>query len=106
MTDSTKNTQEASAERDRSGTSTPGPTEVLRRACAQLAELTGRQAESVSSFTRQENGWVLEIEVLEVARVPTTTSLLATYEVTLDEQHELNGYRRVRRYQRGRADPG
>jgi hypothetical protein len=78
--------------------------EVLRHARAQLAELTGMAAESVSSFERTEDGWTLEIEVLELARVPDTMSLLASYEVSLDPQGELTGYRRVRRYERGRAN--
>lgn len=82
----------------------PGPVEVLRQARAQLAELTGREAESVSSFERTEDGWVLEIEVLELPRVPDTMSLMASYEVALDPQGMLTGYRRVRRYERGRAD--
>ncbi|MFS8201307.1 gas vesicle protein [Streptomyces sp. CWNU-52B] len=83
----------------------PGPMEVLRQARAQLAELTGMTAESVSSFERTEDGWTLEVEVLELLRVPDTMSLLASYEVTLDPRGELTGYRRVRRYERGRADP-
>lgn len=79
--------------------------EVLRLARAQLTELVGAQPESVSSFVRTEDGWVLEIEVLELARVPDTTSLLATYEVSLGPDAELTTYRRIRRYERGRADP-
>ncbi|GGL80910.1 hypothetical protein GCM10010129_25690 [Streptomyces fumigatiscleroticus] len=78
--------------------------EILRQARAQLAELTGLSAESVSSFEQTENGWSLEIEVLELARVPETMSLMATYQVDLDHQGLLTGYRRVRRYERGRAD--
>ncbi|MCF1599017.1 gas vesicle protein [Streptomyces muensis] len=82
----------------------PTPMEVLRQARAQLAELTGKAAETVSSFERTEDGWVLEIEVLELARVPDTMSLLASYQVDLDRQGQLTGYRRVRRYERGRSD--
>ncbi|MFF3325612.1 gas vesicle protein [Streptomyces sp. NPDC002889] len=78
--------------------------EVLRHACSQLAELTGMAAESVSSLARTDDGWALRIEVLELSRVPDTMSLLATYEVELDQEGELTGYRRVRRYERGRAD--
>ncbi|MEU0676551.1 gas vesicle protein [Streptomyces sp. NPDC006172] len=80
------------------------PMEVLRQARAQLAELTGMTAESVSSFTQTEDGWSLEVEVLELERVPDTMSLMASYEVELDPQGQLTGYRRVRRYERGRAD--
>ena len=82
----------------------PSPMEVLRQARAQLAELTGMAAESVSSFEQTEEGWSLEIEVLELARVPDTMSLMASYHVELDPEGLLTGYRRVRRYERGRAD--
>lgn len=82
----------------------PGPADVLRDARAQLAELTGMAAESVTSLERTEDGWQLEIEVLELSRVPDTMSLLASYDVTLDSRGVLTGYRRVRRYERGRSD--
>ncbi|SDC52626.1 gas vesicle protein [Streptomyces prasinopilosus] len=82
----------------------PGPMEVLRQARGQLAELTGMEAESVSSFEQTEDGWALEIEVLELERVPDTMSLMASYQVELDPDGQLTGYRRVRRYERGRAD--
>ncbi|MFF5183337.1 gas vesicle protein [Streptomyces sp. NPDC000345] len=80
------------------------PMEVLRQARSQLAELTGMSAESVSSFEQTEDGWTLEVEVMELARVPDTMSLMASYQVELDPQGQLTGYRRVRRYERGRAD--
>ncbi|TQE19602.1 gas vesicle protein [Streptomyces ipomoeae] len=82
----------------------PTLTEVLREARTQFGELTGTTAETVSSFERTEDGWSLEIEVLELARVPDTMSLMATYQVDLDPRGQLTGYRRVRRYERGRAD--
>ncbi|MDW8804938.1 gas vesicle protein [Streptomyces scabiei] len=83
----------------------PSPMQVLRHARTQLAELTGMAPESVSSFEQTEGGWTLEVEVLEIARVPDTMSLLASYRVELGPRGELTGYRRVRRYERGRADP-
>ncbi|KOG43095.1 gas vesicle protein [Streptomyces resistomycificus] len=78
--------------------------EVLRHARTQLAELTGMTAESVSSFEQTEDGWTLEVEVLELQRVPDTMSLMASYQVELDPDGQLTGYRRARRYERGRAD--
>ncbi|MFI5684279.1 gas vesicle protein [Streptomyces sp. NPDC051636] len=82
----------------------PSPMEVLRQARAQLTELTGLAPEQVSSFEQTEDGWSLEVEVLELARVPDTMSLMASYQVELDAEGQLTGYRRVRRYERGRAD--
>lgn len=96
-TDDTDNTHTAADDR-------PSPMEVLRQARAQLAELTGMTAESVSSFEQTEDGWSLEVEVLELERVPDTMSLMASYQVELDPRGQLTGYRRVRRYERGRAD--
>jgi hypothetical protein len=83
----------------------PSPMEVLRHACAQLGELTGMAVESASAFEQTEDGWSLEVEVLELERIPDTMSLLASYQVDVDSRGQLTGYRRVRRYERGRADP-
>ncbi|MBR8638778.1 gas vesicle protein [Streptomyces tuirus] len=113
----TKNTQESQSSQksqdsrnsrkptdDHTADERPSPMEVLRQARGQLAELTGMDAESVSSFEQTEEGWSLEVEVLELERVPDTMSLMASYQVELDPQGQLTGYRRVRRYERGRAD--
>ncbi|MFF8726395.1 gas vesicle protein [Streptomyces sp. NPDC015171] len=80
------------------------PMEVLRQARAQLAELIGLTPESVSSFEQTRDGWALEVEVLELERVPDTMSLMASYQVELDLEGQLTGYRKVRRYERGRAE--
>ncbi|CAL9576704.1 hypothetical protein SUDANB58_04950 [Streptomyces sp. enrichment culture] len=110
--ESSHNTQDSrEATEDNTGTTTHStadrrlsPMEVLRQAREQLAELTGMAAESVSSFERTEEGWALEVEVLELERVPDTMSLMATYQVELDHDGLLTGYRRAGRYERGRAD--
>ncbi|RZU23659.1 gas vesicle protein [Streptomyces sp. BK239] len=101
---SERSTRDTRRDEDDTVADRPSPMEVLRQARAQLAELTGMTAESVSSFTQTEDGWSLEVEVLELERVPDTMSLMASYEVELDPQGQLTGYRRVRRYERGRAD--
>jgi hypothetical protein len=77
---------------------------VLREARAQFAELTGLTVESVTTFEQTQDGWALEVEVLELARVPDTMSLMASYLVELDAEGQLTGYRRGRRYERGRSD--
>ena len=82
----------------------PAPIDILRQARAQLAELTGLVPESVTAFERSEDGWSLEVEVLELARVPDTMSLMASYQLDLDARGRLTGYRRIRRYERARAD--
>ncbi|GHJ30941.1 MULTISPECIES: gas vesicle protein GvpO [Streptomyces] len=82
----------------------PRPEEAARHACEQLASLIVHEPEGVCGVTRHEDGWVVSVDVLEVPRIPDTTSLLATYEVHIDQLGELQEYRRVRRYRRGAAD--
>lgn len=101
-------TEETTEETEDKHTPARGPSvaDLVRTAREGLRELTGLAAESVSSFgPAEDGGWTLEAEVLELARVPDTVSLLATYEVRLDAHGRLTGYRRIRRYERGRADP-
>lgn len=57
--------------------------------------------ESSSAFQATDDGWELRVEVVELIRVPDTTSILATYTVRLDESGDLKGYERVHRYSRG-----
>ncbi|MWA08469.1 gas vesicle protein GvpO [Streptomyces sp. BA2] len=79
--------------------------ELVGEACRTLTELIGHRAEGVSAVCPNESdGWRVSVDVLEVARIPDTTSLLATYEVDLDAHGRLTQYRRVRRYRRGWAD--
>jgi hypothetical protein len=69
----------------------------------QLLELTGREAEGIVGLERTDDGWAVQVEVVEVRRIPDTTDVLALYELDVDSEGELEGYRRVRRYSRGDA---
>ncbi|MFJ8647483.1 gas vesicle protein [Streptomyces sp. NPDC093546] len=78
---------------------------AMRSATDQLTELLGRAPESISALRPTEDGWEAEVEVLELERIPETTSVLASYRVTLDADGELMAYERVRRYTRAQIDP-
>jgi hypothetical protein len=80
------------------------PARAARLAREQLADLLGREPEAISALARTEDGWTADVEVVEMERIPPTTSVLATYRVTLDEDGELSSYQRVRRYTRGQID--
>jgi hypothetical protein len=77
--------------------------EAVRRARRQLSDVTGRAVEAVTSIERTDDGWRVELEVLELHRVPETTDVLAAYDVTLTPRGRLVGFRRERRYHRGQA---
>ena len=81
----------------------PSPSTLARRAASELTELLGRPAEGVVSLERSEDGWRVGVEVVEVHRVPDTADVIAEYQVDVDRQGHLVGYRRLRRYPRGRT---
>lgn len=78
--------------------------DALRYAVEQLSELLGRTPESVSALRPTEQGWAAEVEVVEVERIPETTSVMASYEVALGPDGQLLGYERGKRYTRAQVD--
>ncbi|HSU75346.1 MAG TPA: gas vesicle protein GvpO [Terrabacter sp.] len=95
------NPRKASARTEPSRPKRMSGSRVAAEAVRQLLELTGKGAEGVIGLERTEDGWTVQIEVLELRRIPNTTDVLAAYEVTVDSDGELEGYRRLRRYVRG-----
>ncbi|MFF5211706.1 gas vesicle protein GvpO [Streptosporangium sp. NPDC000396] len=69
-----------------------------------IGELTGREPEGVTKVKPMEDGWTVEVEVVEDRRVPSTGDVLALYEAEIDEEGDLLSYRRLRRYRRGSGD--
>ncbi|WP_437062303.1 gas vesicle protein [Streptomyces sp. enrichment culture] len=82
-----------------------GAGDAAERAAESLSALIRHRLEGVSAVRRtDDDGWIVNIDVLELARIPDTTSLLAVYEVELDSTGELTQYRRITRYRRGAQD--
>jgi len=70
-----------------------------------LRELTGNECESISSIQRGREGWSVQLETVELERIPRTTDILASYLIELDERGQLMSYERVGRYYRNQATP-
>jgi hypothetical protein len=81
-----------------------GGVRLARRAMNTLAELVGCPAEGITGIRRNDDGWILEVEVLEVERVPETSDVLASYEVEIDKDGEIVEFRRLRRYLRTQTE--
>ncbi|MET7853295.1 gas vesicle protein [Streptomyces avermitilis] len=77
---------------------------AMLSAMQQLKALLGKAPESVSAVRPTDDGWEAEVEVLEIERIPETTSVMASYRVTLDAAGELMAYERIRRYTRAQVD--
>ena len=95
--------RKAGSGRKRTGEEESSPADFARQAASDLAEVLGREPEGIISLERDEEGWLVGVEVVEVRRIPDTADVLAEYEVEADEEGHLTGYRRLRRYPRGRA---
>jgi hypothetical protein len=82
----------------------PSGAKVALAARRALGELTGLEAESVTGLASHDDGtWTVTIEVLELSRIPETDDVLGSYEVTVDSDGEIVGYKRTARYPRSYA---
>lgn len=75
--------------------------QVVERAVEYMSEMTGQEPEVVTAVEPDDGGWHVEMELLELARIPQTTDVLGSYEVDLNAEGEPQGYHRTRRYHRG-----
>lgn len=78
-------------------------TEVLERAKRQLADTTGLKPIAVTRAYKNAEGWHIGLEMLEMARIPTSTDVLGDYDVDLSEDGCV--VRFERRRTRLRAEP-
>lgn len=81
--------------------------EVVRLAGEHIADLTGAEPGiSTSVLPTDEGGWIVEVEVVEDRRIPSSADMLALYEVELDCDGELLAYKRIQRYMRSQSTSG
>ncbi len=85
-----------------------GARDAARHAADVRSELIRHPLEGVSAVCRNEDdGWLVDVDVVvpAAARIPDSTSLLATCEAELDPgAGALLRYRRLARYRRGAQD--
>ena len=79
--------------------------ELARAAMTALKELTGHRPEAATAleWDADSDTWRVTVDVLELERVPNTTDLIGAYEVRLDSQGTLHGYKRLRRFTRAES---
>lgn len=78
--------------------------ELLDQARKYAEQLTGHPVESFSSLERDDRGWRIGMEVVELSRVPSTTDVLGSYELVLSDKGEFVDFRRGHRYSRNSTD--
>ncbi len=78
-------------------------TEIVEQAKHMVEALTGLTTDTVSSLTHEGDAWHVDLELVEMRRIPDSTDMLATYEMAIGDDGRLIRYQRSRRYLRGQA---
>jgi hypothetical protein len=89
---------------DRQHGGSGGIVKAVRGALEQFAELTQMDPVATTGVRREDDGWSVLVDVVELERIPSTTSVMATYRVDVDTVGALCGYERLRRFTRGQVD--
>jgi hypothetical protein len=79
---------------------------VVEQARHELQELLAVEPERVSGFERTDGKWTVTLEVVDVRRIPESTDVLASYDVTLDDDRNLVSVAQTRRYRRSQVEEG
>jgi hypothetical protein len=80
----------------------PKPADLVREAATQLAQLTGRRPEGVVGLEKDDDGWNVSLEVLELERVPNSTRTASSWATSAfaaisgARRREVTGERRPR----------
>ncbi|WP_222918708.1 gas vesicle protein GvpO, halophile-type [Natrinema sp. SYSU A 869] len=64
-------------------------------------KLIGHEFDGVSEISPTDDGWRAVVEVVERRAVPDTQDIIGRYEIELDTEATVHGYRRLDRYRRG-----
>jgi len=75
---------------------------LAERAKSQLAEVTGLKPVTVTGTFKDEQGWHITMDMLEMARIPTATDVLGDYDVLVDEGGNMVKFERKRTRLRGK----
>jgi len=76
-------------------------TKLAERAKNQLAEVTGLKPVTVTGTFKDEQGWHITLDMLEMSRIPTATDVLGDYDVLVDEDGNMMKFERKRTRLRG-----
>jgi len=75
--------------------------ELAERAKNQLAEVTGLKPVTVTGTFKDEQGWHITLDMLEMVRIPPATDVLGDYDVLMDEDGNMLKFERTRTRLRG-----
>ncbi len=74
---------------------------IVQMASKQINHFTGVTVERIVGLTKRDQGWCLECEVVERQGIPNTMDLLGLYEFDLDDEGNIEQFRRKSSRHRG-----
>jgi len=77
--------------------------DVLEQAKIQLSEATGLKIITIVEIFKDERGWHVFLDMLEMSRIPPATDVLGEYEVILDNEGNMLSFERKRTRLRGQV---
>lgn len=75
--------------------------EVSLRAMEQISQLTGYRPVAVVGSAKDEQGWRVTVNLLELSRIPASSDLLGVYQALLDEEGNMLEFQRKMTHNRG-----
>ena len=75
--------------------------ELAEQAKEQLAQVTGFKSVAIVGSYKDEEGWHITVDMLEMARIPESTDVIGTYVAVLDENGDLVKFDKKRARLRG-----
>ena len=68
---------------------------LVERAREDLSSLTGLELGSTLSVTKDEQGWRVQVEMVEKKSLPDGMDILATYEALMDGEGDMIEFKRM-----------
>ena len=72
-----------------------GMAQIVKKARSELEALTGLDISSTLEAAREEDAWLVSLEVVEKHSIPEGMDILATYETRLDADGNMLEFKRV-----------
>ncbi len=80
--------------------------EVIQKARSDLNNLTGLEISSTVSAEKEDDGWLVTLEVIEKHSIPEGMDILATYETKVDADGNMQEFRRTKMRKRIDTEEG
>jgi len=69
---------------------------IIQKARSELNSLTGLEISSTISAQREEDRWLVSLEAVEKRSIPDSMDILATYEMGIDLEGNMQEFRRTK----------